>query len=113
MPMYTYHCDHCDHEFEKYQSFSEDSLTTCPDCGEEMLRKVYKPALVVFKGSGYYVTDTKSHNPAMDVSSNGDKHSTSGDNSSESSNEKSEKKSEKKTETKSESKSEKKTSKEK
>ena len=47
-----------------------------------MLRKVYKPALVVFKGSGFYVTDTKSHSPTMTASnnkdsSNGDKRETS------------------------------------
>lgn len=60
MPVYTYHCDNCDNEFEKYQSFSEESLTTCPECGQDALRKVYTPALVVFKGSGFYVTDTKS-----------------------------------------------------
>lgn len=103
MPIYTYHCDQCDHEFEKYQSFSEDSLTDCPKCGEETLRKVYKPALVLFKGSGYYVTDTKSHNPTMDASSNGDKRAASGENGAEKPSEKpSEKKSGKKAETKSE-----------
>lgn len=60
MPVYTYHCENCEHEFEKYQSFSEDSLTTCPNCAQESLRKVYSPALVVFKGKGFYVTDSKS-----------------------------------------------------
>lgn len=109
MPVYTYHCDQCDHEFEKYQSFSEDSLTTCPKCGKETLRKVYQPALVLFKGSGYYVTDTKSHNPTMDASSNGDKHHTSD----EKSEKKTETKAEKKTEKKAETKSEKKATKEK
>ena len=95
MPVYTYHCDQCDHEFEKYQSFSEESLSTCPDCGRETLRKVYKPALVVFKGSGFYVTDTKSHSSTMDKS-NGNKRSSK---------EKSdEKPAEKKTETKAETK---------
>jgi putative FmdB family regulatory protein len=99
MPIYTYHCDHCDHEFEKYQSFSEDSLTNCPECSTEMLRKVYKPALVVFKGSGFYVTDTKSHSPTMNASnkdsSNGDKPSTSSEKPAEA-------KPKKKTETKAE-----------
>ena len=60
MPFYTYHCENCGHEFEKYQSFSEESLSTCPNCAQESLRKVYKPALVVFKGKGFYVTDSKS-----------------------------------------------------
>ena len=65
MPVYTYHCDHCDHEFEQYQSFSEDALTLCPECRHEALRKVYSPALVVFKGKGFYVTDTKSAQSAL------------------------------------------------
>ena len=60
MPSYTYHCEKCGYEFEKYQTFSEDPLRVCPKCHEKALRKVYKPALVVFKGSGYYVTDHKS-----------------------------------------------------
>jgi putative FmdB family regulatory protein len=60
MPSYTYHCEKCGHEFEKYQTFSEEPLIVCPKCHKEALRKVYKPALVVFKGSGYYVTDHKS-----------------------------------------------------
>ena len=60
MPSYTYHCENCEHEFEKYQTFSEEPLHICPECLEEALRKVYKPALVLFKGSGYYVTDHKS-----------------------------------------------------
>jgi putative FmdB family regulatory protein len=60
MPIYTYHCEKCEHEFEKFQTFAEDPLSICPECQEEALRKVYKPALVLFKGSGYYVTDNKS-----------------------------------------------------
>jgi putative FmdB family regulatory protein len=60
MPSYTYHCDKCGHEFEKYQTFSEEPLRVCPECHEKGLLKVYKPALVVFKGSGFYVTDHKS-----------------------------------------------------
>jgi putative FmdB family regulatory protein len=60
MPIYTYHCEKCGHEFEKYQTFSEEPISICPKCHEEALLKVYKPALVVFKGSGYYVTDHKS-----------------------------------------------------
>lgn len=60
MPVYTYHCDCCDHEFDKKQSFSDANLTQCPNCDEGCLRRVYKPARVVFKGSGFYVTDNKS-----------------------------------------------------
>lgn len=95
MPVYTYHCDNCEAEFEKYQSFSEESLTTCPQCKQETLRKVYSPALVVFKGSGFYVTDTKSSSSTL--SSNNHK-----DNGSEEKPSTPEKKEEKKAEAKSE-----------
>jgi len=64
MPVYTYHCENCEHEFEKLQSFSEGPLTSCPKCKRKTLQKVYKPALVMFKGSGYYVTDHRSSNNA-------------------------------------------------
>lgn len=73
MPVYTYHCDNCENEFEKYQSFSEESLTTCPQCGEDTLRKVYTPALVVFKGSGFYVTDTKSTSSTLSTNNHNHK----------------------------------------
>ncbi|MBN2044326.1 MAG: zinc ribbon domain-containing protein [Anaerolineales bacterium] len=96
MPVYTYHCDQCDHEFEKYQSFSEEALTTCPKCGQKTLRKVYQPALVLFKGSGFYVTDTKSHSPTLS-SSNGDKRSSSEPSAEKSTEKKTETKAEKKT----------------
>jgi putative FmdB family regulatory protein len=59
MPVYTYHCDNCNHEFDKHQSFSEETLVVCPSCRKHRLRKVYSPAGVVFKGSGFYVTDKK------------------------------------------------------
>jgi putative FmdB family regulatory protein len=77
--MYTYHCENCDHEFDKYQSFSEDALTTCPNCQEEALYKVYKPALVLFKGSGFYVNDSKSHSPTLSPANNKDNHNDSHD----------------------------------
>jgi putative FmdB family regulatory protein len=92
MPVYTYHCDNCDNEFEKYQSFSEDSLTTCPKCNQETLRKVYTPALVVFKGSGFYVTDTKSSSATL--SSNNHKDNHSGEEKSEPADKKADKKTE-------------------
>lgn len=65
MPVYTYHCDYCEHEFDKHQSFSEEALVICPVCRKHRLRKVYSPAGVVFKGSGFYVTDKKAPSPAV------------------------------------------------
>lgn len=59
MPTYQYACTECDHAFEQVQSFSDDALTVCPDCGGK-LRKVFSAAGVVFKGSGFYRTDSRS-----------------------------------------------------
>ncbi|MGH3372232.1 MAG: FmdB family zinc ribbon protein [Nocardioidaceae bacterium] len=58
MPTYQYACTDCDHAFEQVQSFSEDSLTTCPRC-EGRLRKIFNAVGVVFKGSGFYRTDSR------------------------------------------------------
>ena len=63
MPTYQYACNACGHEFEAFQSFSDIALTECPKCQGEV-RKVYSAVGVVFKGSGFYKTDsTKSTNP--------------------------------------------------
>jgi putative FmdB family regulatory protein len=70
MPVHTYHCEECDHEFDAHQAFSEDALSVCPNCGTEALYKVYKPALVVFKGKGFYVTDSKSASSTLSSGSN-------------------------------------------
>ena len=58
MPTYQYSCTDCGHFFEAVQSFSDDSLTVCPEC-EGRLRKVYNAVGVVFKGSGFYRTDSR------------------------------------------------------
>ncbi|HEX6874254.1 MAG TPA: FmdB family zinc ribbon protein [Nocardioidaceae bacterium] len=63
MPTYQYACTDCDHAFEQVQSFTEDSLTTCPQC-EGRLRKVFNAVGVVFKGSGFYRTDSRKDSKA-------------------------------------------------
>lgn len=60
MPTYVYACKSCAHRFEQYQSFSEDSLVTCPECSQNTLRKVFDSVGIVFKGSGFYSTDSAS-----------------------------------------------------
>jgi putative FmdB family regulatory protein len=65
MPTYTYHCEQCDHEFDQHQSFKEAALSVCPVCKQSALYKVYKPAQVVFKGSGYYVTDSRAKSSTL------------------------------------------------
>jgi putative FmdB family regulatory protein len=59
VPTYQYSCNDCGHFFEIVQSFSDDSLTVCPEC-EGRLRKVFNAVGVVFKGSGFYRTDSRS-----------------------------------------------------
>jgi len=59
VPTYQYACTDCGHAFEKVQSFSDDSLTVCPQC-DGRLRKVFNAVGVVFKGSGFYRTDSRS-----------------------------------------------------
>ena len=58
MPTYEYACTTCGHRLEAVQSFSDDPLTECPECGAE-LRKVYSPVGIVLKGSGFYKTDSR------------------------------------------------------
>lgn len=64
MPTYVYACKNCGHRFEKYQSFSEDSLATCPECTQDSLRKVFDSVGIVFKGSGFYSTDSAASSAA-------------------------------------------------
>ena len=59
MPTYAYACRSCGHAFDAVQSFSDDALTVCPECGGE-LRKQYGSIGVTFNGSGFYRTDSRS-----------------------------------------------------
>jgi len=58
MPTYQYRCTECGEDLEAVQKFSDPALTTCPTCGSQ-LRKVFNPVGVVFKGSGFYRTDSR------------------------------------------------------
>ncbi len=59
MPTYAYACKDCNHAFDIQQSFSDDSLTVCPECRGN-LRKKFNSVGVVFKGTGFYRTDSRS-----------------------------------------------------
>ena len=74
MPTYEYHCKACDNDLEVFQKFSDDPLTTCPKCQGE-LRRVFSPAGIVFKGSGFYSTDSRSSSSFTGSSSNKSKES--------------------------------------
>jgi putative FmdB family regulatory protein len=58
LPTYQYRCTECGHSFEQFQSFTDDALTVCPECGGR-LRKMFNAVGVVFKGSGFYRTDSR------------------------------------------------------
>ncbi len=58
MPTYEYACTSCGHRLEAVQSFTDDPLTECPECGSA-LRKVYGAVGIVLKGSGFYKTDSR------------------------------------------------------
>lgn len=59
MPTYQYSCTECGEPLEVVQKFSDDALTECPACGGR-LRKIFSPAAIVFRGSGFYRTDSRS-----------------------------------------------------
>ena len=75
MPTYQYRCSACDAFLEVVQSFTDDALTTCQECGGA-LRKVFSGVGVVFKGSGFYRTDSRS-NSGGSSSASSDSGSTS------------------------------------
>lgn len=58
MPTYAYRGDQCGHEFEVRQSFSDDPVTECATCGQPVHRVIH-PAGIVFKGTGWYITDSR------------------------------------------------------
>ena len=69
MPTYQYRCTECGHDLEAVQKFTDAALTECPNCGGS-LRKVYNAVGVVFKGSGFYRTDSRKA-PSEGASGNG------------------------------------------
>ena len=66
MPTYQYACTACDERLEAVQSFTDAPLTECPVCGGS-LRKVFSAVGVVFKGSGFYKTDSRSTSGSSDA----------------------------------------------
>ncbi len=78
MPIYTYRCNNCDHEFDTRQRFTDKPLTKCPNCDGD-LRRVVGNVGVVFKGSGFYVTDNRGAKSTSTSSRSSDKTSSSDD----------------------------------
>lgn len=75
MPTYQYACTECGHAFEQVQKFTDDSLTVCPQC-QGRLRKVFNAVGVVFKGSGFYRTDSRGSSTSSDAGSSSTKTET-------------------------------------
>ncbi len=59
MPLYEYECRNCGIRFERQQRMVDAALTLCPECGEDALFRVIQPVGIIFKGSGFYVTDNR------------------------------------------------------
>ena len=72
MPTYHYACSSCPNEFDQYQSFTEDTLTICPSC-EGFIRRVIQPVGIVFKGTGWYLTDSRKPEKSESASDDGKK----------------------------------------
>jgi putative FmdB family regulatory protein len=77
VPTYQYACTACDERLEVVQKFTDDALTVCDECGGQ-LRKVYSPVGIVFKGSGFYRTDSRNGSKPKDKQANGSGDSSSG-----------------------------------
>ncbi|MEN8903911.1 MAG: zinc ribbon domain-containing protein [Candidatus Nanopelagicales bacterium] len=68
VPTYEYSCKECDTNHEIVQSMVDPTLTTCPACGKESLRKQFSGVGVMFKGSGFYRTDSRSTDSSTSTS---------------------------------------------
>jgi putative FmdB family regulatory protein len=85
MPTYDYECRKCSHRFEAFQNITAEPLKKCPECGKRSLQRLIGAgAGIIFKGSGFYITDYKqSSSPASKTGSKpaSDKPSSGGDSS--------------------------------
>ncbi|MCV7382804.1 FmdB family zinc ribbon protein [Mycolicibacter longobardus] len=78
MPTYSYACTECSNRFDVVQAFTDDALTTCEEC-DGRLRKIFGKVGVVFKGSGFYRTDSRESGKSASNGSSATKTTASGD----------------------------------
>lgn len=83
MPTYSYACTECDNRFDVVQAFSDDALTACPKCNGR-LRKLFGKVGVVFKGSGFYRTDSRDSSKSSSASAKSSSSESSSSSSSDS-----------------------------
>jgi len=62
MPVYEYECERCCFRFELRRRFGEDGTGLCPQCGHEA-RRLFSPVPIIFRGSGFYATDSRGNQP--------------------------------------------------
>ena len=77
MPTYEYECTDCGHRFEVFQNMSDEPLTECEQCSGSVKRLIFGGTGVIFKGSGFYINDSKGKSSSKSLTASG------GDNSSE------------------------------
>lgn len=78
MPTYEYECRSCGHRFDQFQNMSDDPLQVCPSCGETALKRLVGGGIgIIFKGSGFYVNDSKSESSAAKKSGSKSENETS------------------------------------
>jgi putative FmdB family regulatory protein len=73
MPTYAYQCQSCGVQFDKVQKFTDKPLTRCPECRKGRVHRVVQPAAIVFKGSGWYATDSRTSSTKRSSSSKAEK----------------------------------------
>ncbi len=66
MPTYEYECTACHHRFERRQKITEEPIRTCPNCNG-LTRRVLHPVGIIFKGSGWYITDSRSSSDGASI----------------------------------------------
>jgi len=75
MPIYEYKCTSCDFGFEERQGFDAESVTVCPQC-QNQARRTFQAAPIIFKGSGFYVTDHGKRSSTISQSKSGEQEET-------------------------------------
>ena len=68
MPTYPYRCKACGHEFDQFQAITDEPIAACPECGGETHRIIVGGAGLIFKGSGFYITDYRKDSYKKDAS---------------------------------------------
>ncbi len=72
MPLYAYECAKCGVQFERTQKFTDKPITRCPECNKSAVKRIIQPAGIIFKGSGWYKTDSRASSSSTSSKSKSD-----------------------------------------